>query len=400
MEFLTKTNFPFLKYRKQVIWISVLLSVAALGLVLVKGLNFGIDFKGGTQLTVKMRDAVTANDVRNALDGAGVRDATIQQYGPAEAQEFLIRVPLAEASEDAAEAKKVEEGRGTDLIRALDASFNKGRTRPGDLNLQGSNTYAELLFAADPDNKKANLDEAHAHYNQVGDAIVAQRKKDKIFTGWEQVAQSEGLSPAALAVLKQSSEIGAFQVIQNENVGSQIGSELRQKGFWAVLLSLIAMLVYMWYRFELRFGVGALVASFHDLVMSLGLFALFGYEFNLATIAAFLTLVGYSVNDTVVIFDRVRENMRRYRRLSFEEILNVSINETLPRTIMVSGNTFLACAALYFFGGEVLKGFSFVMLVGVIIGTYSSIFIASPFAMWWDERMGKRHDAVVKPVNV
>lgn len=405
MEFLTKTNFPFLKYRKLVIWLSIILTVIAIGLVAFGELNFGIDFKGGTQLTVKMRDSVTASDLRNAFDGAGVNDATIQQYGPDDANEFLIRVPLAEAAEGAADAKKVEEGRGKDLIAALDATFNKDR-RGGDLNQQGSNTFADVLFNADPDNKKANLDEAHAHYSQVGDAIVAKRKQEKIFKTWEQVATTPGLSPAALEVLKQSSEIGAFQVIQNENVGAQIGSELRQKGFWAVLLSLIAMLVYMWYRFELRFGIGALVASFHDLIVTLGLFAVMGYEFNLSTIAAFLTLVGYSVNDTVVIFDRVRENLRRYRRLSFEEVLNVSINETLPRTIMVSGNTLLACAALYFFGGEVLKGFSFVMLVGVIVGTYSSIFIASPFAMWWDEAVAKRREAAnaassqQKPANV
>jgi preprotein translocase subunit SecF len=403
MEFLTKTNFPFLKYRHLVIWISVILSLIALVLVFVPGLNFGIDFKGGTQLTVKMREAVTANDLRTALDGAGVRDATIQQYGPGEANEFLIRVPLIGA-EEGGDAKKLQEGRAKDLIAALDSSFNRNRTRPGDLNQQGSNTFADTLAAADPDNKKANLDEAHTYYAQVGDAIVAKRKELKIFNSWEQVASTPGLSPAALAVLQQQSEIGAFQVIQNENVGAQIGGELRQKGFWAVVLSLLAMLVYMWYRFELRFGVGALVASFHDLIMTLGLFALMGYEFNLSTIAAFLTLVGYSVNDTVVIFDRVRENMRRYRRLSFEEVLNVSINETLPRTIMVSGNTFLACAALFFFGGEVLKGFSFVMLVGVIVGTYSSIFIASPFAMWWDEQVAKRRGdapaAVQKPANV
>lgn len=391
MQFLTNTKIPFLKYRRTLIWLSLVAIIAAtIEFTIGDGLNFGIDFKGGTQLTVKMRDAVDANQLRNALDGAGIREAQIQQFGAADAHEFLIRVPLAEAAED---SKKAEEGSGKEIIAALDATFNRDRALPVDLNQRGSNTFAEILFAADPDNKKANVDEAHAHYEQVGDAIVAKRKEVKLFTGWDQVASTEGLSPAALAVLKGQAAIGSFQIIQNESVGSQIGAELRQKGLWAVLFSLIAMLVYIWYRFELRFGVGALVASFHDVTVTLGLFAFIGYEFNLSTIAAFLTLVGYSVNDTVIIFDRVRENARRYRRLTLEENMNVSVNETLPRTIMTAGTTLLACAALFFFGGDVLKGFSFVMLVGVIVGTYSSVFIASPFALWWDEQIAKRQEA-------
>lgn len=400
MQFLTKTNIPFLRYRKFLIWLSVVAILLSFAELLVgDGLNFGIDFKGGTQLAIKTRDALSANDVRNALDGQGVRDATIQQYGPAEQHEFLIRVPLAETSAD---AKEKEEGSGGKLIAALNAELNRGRTKTVDLNQQGAAAFAEILFAADPDGKKAaNLDEAHAHYDQVAAAIVAQRKELGIFTSFDQVSASAGLSPAALNVLKQQAEIGSFQIIQNESVGSQIGAELRQKGFWAVVLSLLAMLVYMWYRFELRFGVGALVASFHDLIVTLGLFAFVNYEFNLSTIAAFLTLVGYSVNDTVVIFDRVRENMRRYRRLSLEETMNVAVNETLPRTIMTSGTTLLACAALYFFGGEVLRGFSFVMLIGVVVGTYSSVFIASPFTLWWDELLEKRRATrEPKPVNV
>lgn len=393
MQFLTNTKIPFLKYRHTLIWLSLVAIVAAVvEFTVLDGLNFGIDFKGGTQLTVKMRDAADANQLRNALDGAGIREAQIQQFGAADAHEFLIRVPLAEAAEATEDSKKAEEGSGKKIIAALDAAFNRDRQHPVDLNQQGSNTFAEILFAVDPDNKKSNLDEAHAHYDQVGDAIVAKRKEVKLFTGWDQVAGAQGLTPAALAVLKSQASIGSFQVIQNESVGSQIGAELRQKGVWAVLFSLIAMLVYIWYRFELRFGVGALMASFHDVIVTLGLFAFIGYEFNLATIAAFLTLVGYSVNDTVIIFDRVRENARRYRRLTLEENMNVSVNETLPRTIMTAGTTLLACAALFFFGGDVLKGFSFVMLVGVVVGTYSSVFIASPFALWWDEKVAKRQE--------
>ncbi len=405
MQFLTKTNIPFLKHRKVLIWLSIVAIILSfVEFVFLDGLNFGIDFKGGTQLTVKMRDDVDAGKLRDALSSAAVpiREAQIQRFGDAESHEFLIRVPLPEGQPESADAKKQqEEGRGKDIIAALDQTFNKERSSEIDLNQRGSNEFSQLLFAADPDQKSVNADEKQAYYDKLGAAIIEKRKEVKLFASWDQVAASEGLTPAALAVLKDQAAIGTFQVIQNESVGSQIGSELRRKGLWAVLFSLLAMLGYMWYRFELRFGIGALMASFHDLVVTLGLFAFMNYEFNLATIAAFLTLVGYSVNDTVVVFDRVRENMRRYRRLSLEENMNVSVNETLPRTIMTSGTTLLACAALFFFGGDVLKGFSFVMLIGVIVGTYSSVFIASPFALWWDERMSTKVQKVTqKPTNV
>jgi preprotein translocase SecF subunit len=149
------------------------------------------------------------------------------------------------------------------------------------------------------------------------------------------------------------------------------------------------MLVYIWIRFELRFGVGAIMACIHDVLVTLGLFALFGYEFNLTTIAAFLTLIGYSVNDTVVIFDRIRENMRKSRRKPLIDTMNESINQTLSRTILTGGSTLLVLAALLWLGGDVIQGFAFVMLVGILVGTYSSIYVASPFALLWEQYIGK-----------
>ena len=167
-----------------------------------------------------------------------------------------------------------------------------------------------------------------------------------------------------------------------------------------MVLSLIGMLLYIWFRFELRFGVGALVAVFHDVMVVLGLYALMDFEFNLTSIAAFLTLVGYSVNDTVVIFDRVRENMRRSRREPLREILNASINQTLSRTMLTSGTTLLAVGALLIFGGDVLRGFSFVLTVGIVVGTYSSVYVASPFAMLWETLFGSEAKArKTKPSN-
>ena len=155
-----------------------------------------------------------------------------------------------------------------------------------------------------------------------------------------------------------------------------------------MILSLIGMLVYIWVRFELRFGIGAIMACVHDVLVTLGLFALAGFEFNLTTIAAFLTLIGYSVNDTVVIFDRIRENMRKTRRKPLIEIMNESINQTLSRTILTGGSTLLVLGALLWLGGDVIRGFAFVMLVGILVGTYSSIYVASPFALLWEKWFG------------
>jgi preprotein translocase subunit SecF len=179
-------------------------------------------------------------------------------------------------------------------------------------------------------------------------------------------------------------------VLSSENVGPQVGSELRKKGLYAVAWSLFGMLLYIWLRFELRFGVGATMATLHDVLVTLGLFAFAGFEFNLTTIAAFLTLIGYSVNDTVVVFDRVRENLRKSPGKPLLEVMNRSINQTLSRTLLTGGTTLLACLALMIWGGEVLRGFAFILFVGVIVGTYSSIYIASPFTLLWEQLSAKR----------
>ena len=198
----------------------------------------------------------------------------------------------------------------------------------------------------------------------------------------------EGSGEQVVTALK--SRFDDFEVRSTENVGPQVGSELRKKGVLAVLFSMVGMLVYIWLRFELRFGVGALMAVVHDVLVTLGLFAYFGFEFNLTTIAAFLTLVGYSVNDTVVVFDRVRENLRKMRREPLVKVLNLSLNQTLSRTILTGGTTLTACVALMILGGEVLRGFAFILFIGVIVGTYSSIYIASPFTLLWEQYLGRQ----------
>ncbi|MDA8016409.1 MAG: protein translocase subunit SecF [Thermoanaerobaculia bacterium] len=395
MEFLTNTKIPFLRYRKFFIWVSIALLVATgVEFFLLGGLNFGIDFAGGTQLTVKFDESVGVDQIRSALGAAGQRDAQIQQYGPPENHEVLIKTPVKEGS---------EEGSSKELLAALNEAFNPDRgDNENDLNQRGTNSIATVLKASDPDGLMADdVDAANAHYEAIANAVVDARQRLGLFTTWEQLQAVDGLSSAAYDEIRDGAYLGSYVVRSNQNVGPQIGKELRTKGALAVVLSLIGMLTYIWYRFQLRFGIGAVVAVFHDFFITLGLFAIMNYEFNLPTIAAFLTLVGYSVNDTVVIFDRVRENRDRFKRMPLEDVMNLSINQTLSRTVLTSGTTLLVVACLFVAGGEVLRGFAFVLMVGVFIGTYSSVFVASPFALLWEQMTAsKRQQKATKVQTV
>jgi preprotein translocase subunit SecF len=378
MEILRDTNFDFMKYRR--FWLAFSTVVMAVGLVAVfflGKLNLGIDFAGGTQLTVKFGAAPEFERLRTTLGGAELGDVQIQRFGAVEANEVMIRTPLVEGS---------EEGNAQKLLASLTAGFAGGVAPERDLNRVGSATVASLLAASDPDG--VGVAAAPAHYQAIGERVLAIRKQVGIFTSWDEVARAEGLSPRALEVLKQSTALGRFSVLATENVGPQVGSELRRRGMLAVIGALIGMLVYIWLRFELRFGVGATMASLHDVFITLGIYAWMGYEFNLTTIAAFLTLIGYSVNDTVVTFDRVRENLRRSRGQDMLTLLNKSLNQMLSRTLLTGGTTILAALMLWLFGGEAIKGFAFILLVGIVVGTYSSIYIASPFALLWEQWFG------------
>ncbi len=169
---------------------------------------------------------------------------------------------------------------------------------------------------------------------------------------------------------------------RSEIVGPAVSGELKQAGVIAVSLAIVGILLYIWFRFEWQFGVAAILALVHDILITIGVFSLFSFDFGLTEVAALLTLAGYSINDTVVVFDRIRENLRRYKKMPLIELLNLSINETLSRTVLTASTTFLAVLSLYVFGTEVIRGFAFAMLFGIVIGTWSSIFVASPFLLW------------------
>ena len=214
-----------------------------------------------------------------------------------------------------------------------------------------------------------------------------------LVTSFEQLSAVAGVTPQVLNVIRAQCGLAPFSIRGAEVVGPKIGAELRNKAVLATLYSLAGMLVYLWFRFEFIYGLAAVVAVFHDVIITLGLFSLFDKEISLNVVAALLTLVGYSMNDTIVVFDRIRESLKLARKELSEEVVNASINQTLSRTILTSGLTFIMAMSLLIFGGAVLNGFSFALVMGITVGTYSSIFIASPILVFWHQVIERRRKA-------
>jgi preprotein translocase subunit SecF len=380
MELFRDTHIDFMKYRK--IWIGISLALVLAGLYAIFGphrLNLGIDFAGGTQVTVGFQQQPDLDRLRRVAEREGMGAAVIQRFGKVGDNQVIIKTAATRKGEDTSRAR---------IVAALNREFNPTQQAGLDLNQTGADALGALLLANDPDHVGADPATAPAHYGAQADAILKARHDKGLFKSLDGLAGIPGVTPASAALLKQKAFLGNFNVLGVESVGPQIGGELRHQGLLAVVMSLLGMLAYIWFRFELRFGIGAVMASLHDVVVTLLFFWAFKLEFNLTTIAAFLTLIGYSMNDTVVIFDRMRENMRKSRRKPLIEVMNDSINQTLSRTIMTSGLTFLTVLSLLILGGDVLRGFAFVMTIGIIVGTYSSIYVASPFALLWESLFG------------
>ena len=281
-----KKNIPFLKYYKAFYILSLVLIIISFFSLFTKGLNLGIDFKGGTVIEMQFNKEFSANKIRQGLLNQNLGDVKVKEFG--NNKSFLAVL----------EKKSGE----SNFIPSIKSNLEK------------------------------NLNE-NINFRRV------------------------------------------------EMVGPKISSELTKSGIYAVLIALILMLFYIWLRFEWQFSLGSILALCHDVLLTLGAFSLIGFEFNLSIIAAVLTIVGYSMNDTVVIYDRIRENLKKDEQTDLKELINISVNETLPRTLKTSITTLLALIAIYFFGGEILKGFSFALIWGVIVGTYSSIFVASPLIL-------------------
>ncbi len=366
---------------------AALLAVGIVAYVLRGGLNYGIDFTGGSLVRMKFQNTPDLELIRNSLKSISATPPSIQRYDLPSKNTVQIRIQTQSAEE--AERENVGADREV-LTRLLQKTLDPGRagSREMDFNNVGFDALSRHLLGLDPDglrNQNKTTQEIDAYYRNTAQSMLDYRDKEceGLVRSLDDLKNAPGVTEASLAALKKDFYAGPFAILSSERVGAIVGSELRRRATLAVVLSLLAMLVYIAFRFKPIYGVAAIVALFHDVGITLGLFAVTQKEISLTVIAALLTLVGYSVNDTIVIFDRVRENLRLMRKESLYQILNLSINQTLSRTIMTSGFTFLAVFSLFLFGGEVLNGFSFALTIGIIVGSYSTIALASTIVEWW-----------------
>lgn len=393
MRLLQNPKFDFIRLQKPFVIGSILAALVSAGAIATKGLNWGVDFTGGAQIVYAFQQKPDEDQIRKIVEGASVPVTSVQRYDKAEKNQVLLRVPM-----EAKEGRDISGEVTPALTRAL---FPKG-LEPGvfDLNLNGADPLSAKLQQDDPE-KMAGRAEANpgVEYDRIAQAIIAQRSETGLFASVEAAAATPGISPAVASWLKEETVAGPITLISAESVGPAVGKDLRRKGTWAVVLSWAAILLYVWFRFRsISYGTGVVLALIHDAWIALGLCAIFGVEISLTVVAAFLTLIGYSANDTVVIYDRIRENLEKPKKEPLALLVNRSINETLSRTFLTAFLTFLTVAALFFFGGEVIRGFSFVLFVGMFIGAYSTIFIAAPWVVNWETWKAKR--AAAHPASV
>ncbi len=371
---------------------SLIFSVAGLlSLFFWHGLPLDIDFKGGTVVRVKFAEKPDLDRIRAAANKAGLQDPRITSFGPAANNEVLVTLSRGQTSESA-----LDQGRAA-IVRTLSQNYipsgaqNAGAQNVGKLDLDNvsRSALASWLEQKDPEHL-GDTTEAQTRYEAQANAVLAYR--DDQHSGL--IASVDSLrgvvDPAVFNELQQDGYVSGFSVRSVEVVGAQVGKQLQKQALMATLYSLAGMLIYLWFRFELIYGVAAVVAVFHDTLITVGAFSLKDTEISLTVIAAILTLIGYSMNDTIVVFDRIRENLRLSRREPLADLVNRSINQTLSRTVLTSGLTFLTVLSLYVFGGEVLRGFSFALVIGILIGTYSSIAVAAPMLVAYQEWRARR----------
>lgn len=388
MEFFRNTKIDFLGWKWFFLGFSLIFSVAGvLSIFFWHGIPLGVDFKGGAQVRVKFAQPPDENQIRGAMDRAGLHNARIQRFGASANNEELISLEQKEIS-----GTSLDQGRGQieeQIIKALDPHPPQDKK---DINHVGTATLHDTLATRDP------LHVAPREYDNVTRQILDFRNQQKGGV-LKSIDELQGVvQPQVLDTLKQDFYTSGFSIGGTSMVGPQVGAQLRKQALLATLYSLAGMLVYLWFRFEMIYGVAAVVAVFHDTLITVGAFSLTNTDITLTVIAAILTLVGYSMNDTIVVFDRIRENVKMMRRESLAEIVNRSINQTLSRTILTSGLTFATVLSLYIFGGEVLKGFSFALVIGILIGTYSSIAVAAPMLVaYQDWRSGRSGRGTIGP---
>ena len=421
MELFKQTNFDFLGKKWPFIIMSLVLSAAGIGSLIVhafrtgprtdwrivlpwnflgyvseNGPVYGIDFKGGALVTVRFLPRPPVEKVRAAL---GTLPVEVQEVNERPYLDFVIGAEV--------HGDKGVETVQTTITQSLEKVFGEQGSAKLDINNTGPDTLVDrlktpLLQAGVNLNDKqvAALTNAIYDYRDNKDGAHPNPNHSGLIASLDDLKVLPAVTPKVLDVIKQECYTAKFTVRGSDVVGPRVGAELRSKAILAVLYALGGMLVYIAFRFEWVYGFAAVIAVFHDTIITIGLFSLFNKEISLTVVAALLTLVGYSMNDTIVVFDRIRENLKLLRREPLESVINKSVNQTLSRTVLTSGLTFLTALSLFIFGGQVLAGFSFALVVGILIGTYSSVFVASPILVFWQDYQESRKKRKPAPLPV
>ncbi|HEV2202358.1 MAG TPA: protein translocase subunit SecF [Bryobacteraceae bacterium] len=378
MELFKNTHFDFLGNKWPLIGASLVLTAAGLISLAIKGgPNYGIDFKGGALMYLRFNQEPPVQKIRAALEGKIMGEISVQQITGK--PEVLVGTEIRDEKELNANRQIIE-----DTLRATFSAPD------GKLDLNNSSADQLSGRLRDPLLQAGVAISEQELQNTVKAIEDFRATKGGLLSSLDQLSGVAGVTPQVLGVIKQQCALGPFTILSADVVGPKIGKDLQRQAVLATLYALGGMLVYIAFRFEWIYGVAAVIAVFHDTIITIGLFSLFGKEISLTVVAALLTLVGYSMNDTIVVFDRIRENLKLIRRESLTNLINISVNQTLSRTVLTSGLTLLTALSLFIFGGQVLNGFSFALVVGIIVGTYSSIFIASPILVFWQNLMESR----------
>ena len=374
VEFFRDTNIDFLGKKWYFLAFSLVFSVAGvMSMLFWHGVPLGVDFRGGTLVYVKFANTPNEDQLRTTLQNAGLHNFRIQQLRSGGTNEELISLDQKETAE-----QSLDQGK-QNIIKAL--AGNVSSDKP-DLNNAGKGQIVKFLLDKDPLHVGTD---ASTKYTAEADAIMNYRNVTKggVLNSFDELGSVT--KPEVVAALKDRFSLSNFAVKNVEIVGPQVGKQLQSQAKLAVLYSLLGMLVYLAFRFEFIYGVAAVLTVFHDTLITVGAFSLTNKEISLTVIAAILTLIGYSNNDTIVVFDRIAENLKQLRREKLSDVVNKSINQTLSRTILTAGLTFLTVLALYLFGGQVLHDFSFALVIGILIGTYSSIAVAAPILVAYQD---------------
>jgi preprotein translocase subunit SecF len=376
MQLFKTPSIKFLKYKYIALAVTAGIVVAGvLNVTVFKGLKLGVDFGEGTLLRIMTKAPSSEGQIRDLLQTVGLGKSTVQKTGDT-GREFQIRaVESVSTKADEQDQLEAHEKLADKIITALRGDDGQAERARGLVDLNGidEKTLSGLLESAFPGSGP-----------DAAQKIVSYRNQSGIITGYEDIA-GIGLKPEVQAFIKEKTYLGSLTVMSRETVGPQVGADLRRKAVQATIWSLIGMLVYIALRFKLEYGVAAIFTLFQDVIITMTVYSFTNREINLPIIAGILTIVGFSINDTIVIFDRVRENVKLMRGKPLEEVMNAALNQCLGRTLITSGTVFLTVGALYFFGGEVINDFAFLMLVGTIEGVYSTIYLSCPVVLFWQK---------------